>query len=246
MAFLKVKNRATSTLNGAINDAVGSLDVQPGDGALFPSTFPFHITIDDEILECTNRVTDTLTVTRSAEGTSNAGHSDGATVSLLITAAHFTELQTAMDARQADLDLNNYSILFSGALDSNETGEGTKIPGTAGEETAFGKVYYFKSDAKFWESDRDAVATTIGLLVMAMGTVAADASSTFLKKGVARRDSWNFTVGAPLYVGDNGELTETPTVSDPGDVVRVVGHCYPNADHVFFDPAPHQYPVVPG
>ena len=98
MAFLKVKNRAISTLASGISDSDLSLTVATGEGALFPSTYPFHITIEDEILECTNRSTDVLTVTRAAEDTIAAAHAADKTVKLRITAAIITELQTAVDA----------------------------------------------------------------------------------------------------------------------------------------------------
>lgn len=91
--FLNVKNRATSTLASGIDDAVTSLAVAAGEGAKFPSTYPFHITIEDEVLSCTDRSTDTLTVTRAVEDTSAAAHEAGKTVSLNITAEIVQQLQ---------------------------------------------------------------------------------------------------------------------------------------------------------
>lgn len=99
--FLVVKNRAVSTLASGINDSVTSLDVAAGEGAKFPLTYPFHITIDDEILSCTNRSTDTLTVVRGQQGTTPAGHSAGAEISLNITAKSITDLNTAVNALEA-------------------------------------------------------------------------------------------------------------------------------------------------
>ena len=93
MAFLKIKNRAFSTLASGISDSDLSLTVATGEGALFPSTYPFHITIEDEILECTNRSTDVLTVTREAEGTTAAAHAADKAVELRITAEIITRLQ---------------------------------------------------------------------------------------------------------------------------------------------------------
>ena len=94
MAFLKVKNRAVSTLASGISDSDLSLTVATGEGALFPSTYPFHITIEDEILECTNRSTDVLTVTREAEGTTAAAHTAGKAVKLQITAGVIEQIET--------------------------------------------------------------------------------------------------------------------------------------------------------
>ena len=96
--FLKVKNRALSTLASDITDSDLSLTVAAGEGVLFPSTYPFHITIEDEILTCTNRSTDTLTVTRAAEGTSAAAHTAGKAVALRITAQLLSDLNAAVNA----------------------------------------------------------------------------------------------------------------------------------------------------
>nr|MDD5510922.1 hypothetical protein [Dehalococcoidales bacterium] len=95
MTYKVPKNNAYSTLASGIDDVALSLSVAAGEGVRFPDTFPFHITIDSEILECTNRAVDTLTVTRSAESTSAATHDAGAAVRLNITAEAITELQTA-------------------------------------------------------------------------------------------------------------------------------------------------------
>lgn len=102
MAFLKIKNRAFSTLASGISDSDLSLTVATGEGALFPSTYPFHITIEDEILECTNRSTDVLTVTREAEGTTAAAHTSGKAVELRITAAIITEIQKEIQDADGD------------------------------------------------------------------------------------------------------------------------------------------------
>ena len=101
--FLVVKNRAISTLASGINNSVTSLSVASGEGANFPSTYPFHITIDDEILECTNRSTDTLTVIRAQQGTSAASHSAGASVELRITAKHIDDLTNRFTVVEKDV-----------------------------------------------------------------------------------------------------------------------------------------------
>ena len=92
--FLQVKNDAVSTLAADITNTATSLSVAAGDGAKFPQPGDgFHITIDNEILKCTARTGDTLTVTRAQEGTTAAAHSAGVAVRLNITAAIISELQ---------------------------------------------------------------------------------------------------------------------------------------------------------
>ena len=85
--YLQVKNRAASSLAADITSTATSLTVQTGDGAKFPQPGNgFNITIEDEILKCTARSTDTLTVTRAQEGTTAAAHTAGKSVELRITA----------------------------------------------------------------------------------------------------------------------------------------------------------------
>ena len=103
--FLSVKNRATSLLAGTIAGGDLSLAVTGGDGVKFPTTYPFHITIDNEILVCTNVTTDTLTVTRGAEGTTGASHTAGATVSLNITSQIISDLDTAVNNLESGSNL---------------------------------------------------------------------------------------------------------------------------------------------
>ena len=86
MAYLKIANRAASALAADITDTATSLTVTTGEGAKFPSAGDFHITIEDEILKCTARSTDTLTVTRAQEGTTAAAHVANKAVELRITA----------------------------------------------------------------------------------------------------------------------------------------------------------------
>ena len=86
MAYLKIKNRAVSALAADITSTATSLSVTAGDGAQFPDSGNFNITIEDEILQCTAISTDTLTVTRAQEGTTAAAHTAGKAVELRITA----------------------------------------------------------------------------------------------------------------------------------------------------------------
>ena len=96
--FQVAKNRAKSKLAADITDTATSLTVTAGEGTKFPSTYPFPITIEDEILKCTNRSTDTLTVERAQEGTTAAAHASGKAVHLRITAKFASDLHTAVNA----------------------------------------------------------------------------------------------------------------------------------------------------
>jgi len=106
--FLVPKNLAESTLASGIDDDDTSLTVATGEGAKFPSTYPFHITIEDEILRCTNRSADVLTVLRAQEGTAAAAHSSGKEVRLNITAKALSDLNEAVNDLE---DLSGWELL---------------------------------------------------------------------------------------------------------------------------------------
>ncbi|KKM19129.1 hypothetical protein LCGC14_1658800, partial [marine sediment metagenome] len=95
VAFKVAKNSASSSLASAINNSVGTLTVATGDGANFPATADgdFWVSIDSEIVLCTSRTGDVLTVTRAQQGTSGAAHDAGAAVELRITAEAISEMQ---------------------------------------------------------------------------------------------------------------------------------------------------------
>jgi hypothetical protein len=135
------------------------------------------------------------------------------------------------------LDINEKSVQFEfGTLTDDHTASGDIISATAGENVAFGDVCYFKSDGKFWKTDADAVATAKGMLAMAIATISADAAGLFLVKGLARDDTWDWTVAAELYLdtATAGGLTETAPSGDE-DIVRIAGYAKA-ADYVWFDP----------
>ena len=134
--FLIPKNNAYSTLAAEINNAVTSLNVAAGEGARFPTSYPFHITIDSEILECSDVTTDTLTVTRAAESTSAAAHLADATVRLNITAQAVSDLNTAVTSLEGGIAGNlddtagGTDALLTKAPTSNAMYDGllTKVP----------------------------------------------------------------------------------------------------------------------
>lgn len=95
--LLLVSNRATTTLNGSINNSTTSIVV--ADGSVFPAS-DFFITIDSEILFCSARTGNTLTVTRGQQGTGAAAHVSGDTVAMNMTAGHYETLRDAIIATQ--------------------------------------------------------------------------------------------------------------------------------------------------
>ena len=114
------------------------------------------------------------------------------------------------------------------------TASGVKASFTAGESLVFGDVCYVKSDGKLWKADAS-LATTASAVAIALATISADASGSFLMMGVVRDDSWTWTVGGLLYLSATaGAVTQTAP-STSGDQVQILGVAT-HADRILFKP----------
>lgn len=94
MAVEQYANLAQDQLNGGIDNVVVSLVLD--DASEFPATGNFRILIDSELLICTARSSNTLTVLRGQEGTTAASHSDDAIVTLVATAGSIVAVGSAI------------------------------------------------------------------------------------------------------------------------------------------------------
>lgn len=137
-------NNADSTLDGAIDNVQTTLDV--ADGTRFPLS-GFRISIEDEILYCSSRSGDTLTVVRGAESTTAASHSDDTPVTHLLTAGAVEQLKVdclaMMGLGRKPITGNTYGDEFD---DDNFTGwtavnsGGTPVP-VVTEKDRFCSIY---------------------------------------------------------------------------------------------------------
>lgn len=115
-----------------------TLNITPGDGSEFPSTFPFMLTIWDEVIypdptddtgmeivRCTGRTTDALTVVRGEESTGAIEHANGERVAMLITAGIFNAttygIQPQIDA------LSSYFIRTGTTITTKTAGDTLKL-----------------------------------------------------------------------------------------------------------------------
>jgi hypothetical protein len=76
-------NNAEDTLNGAIDASQTSIVLT--NASEFPSVGNFRLIISNEMMLCTARSTNTLTVVRGVEGTTGASHSNGSVVVQILT-----------------------------------------------------------------------------------------------------------------------------------------------------------------
>ena len=117
-------NNASTLLTAAINTTATTLSLTGGTGALFPNPASpdyFYVTVANsggtlEIMKCTSRATDTLTVVRAQEGTTATAYSIGDKVELRVTAAGL--------ANKLDKDTGGTvagPVTISGALTAGST-----------------------------------------------------------------------------------------------------------------------------
>lgn len=83
--FEKWENGGSTTMNDAGGISAGDLSVTVTSATSFPSEGDFRIKIDSEIITVTHVSTNTFTIERGADGTTAASHSDGATVTHVVT-----------------------------------------------------------------------------------------------------------------------------------------------------------------
>jgi hypothetical protein len=99
---IKLSNNANATLAAGINSSATSITVTSGQGARFPTLTAgdyFYATLVDtsnnlEIVKCTARSTDVLTVVRAQESTTARAYSTGDRIEIRITAATFVDATT--------------------------------------------------------------------------------------------------------------------------------------------------------
>ena len=101
----KLKNNAKSIINMGGGLSAGATSLTVASGSVFPSTFPFLVTLWDkiafsdpsddsgmEIVEVSNRVSNVLTIVRAKEGTTDKSHANAEAVEMLLTAGHLQEI----------------------------------------------------------------------------------------------------------------------------------------------------------
>lgn len=151
MSIFLWTNNASSLLASGITNVQTTLAVTPTQGALFPAPGAgqvFNATLEDtsgniEVVQCTGRTGDTLTVVRGAEGTTPLTFASGSRVEIRITAGMLAALlqKNGGDTLTGTTNLNG--VLQLGGSGSIQGGEVTSplrsAPGvTAGQITVSG------------------------------------------------------------------------------------------------------------
>lgn len=135
-------NNATNSSVASITSGATSITVN--DGSVFPATGDYHLILDSistyEIIKCTSRATDVLTVVRAQEGTTAVAHPPGTKVILTITPESYRrfiadEVETAhhdnlmnrglMDINNSPLPLSSWTWLNQGGATATEYDDGS-------------------------------------------------------------------------------------------------------------------------
>lgn len=100
--FLQVKNLAFSTLSAGVDDVATVFPV--ADVTKYPDVFPFHTSIEAEIVKVAGKDGSNLDpCTRAQEGTAAVSHSSGVDIELLITAQLLTDIYGAVNTLEDDI-----------------------------------------------------------------------------------------------------------------------------------------------
>ena len=119
----------------------------------------------------------------------------------------------------------------------NDTGAGEIITFGGGSSLTAGKIYYLNSSGTWTEADADAIATSDGLLAIALGTTPG--THGMLLRGFfdAHSHLSNFVSGLPVYLSTTAGAMDTTQPSGADDVVRCVGYCTNTANVIYFNPS---------
>jgi hypothetical protein len=225
-------NNAFSTLASGIGTGDTSLTVDSGDGALFPSPTGadyFYATLIDtannlEIVKCTARSTDTLTIARAQEGTTATAYSSGDRIELRITAAGLTDVvdqaetaqtaaeaaQTAAEAAQTATETayDNFDDRYLGAKASAPSVDNDGDPLVDGAlyfDTTANDMYVYDLGNTTWVtvSNSAASAAAAASEAAAAASEAAAAISAATASAAASGIFWK----APVVVASTANLT---------------------------------------
>jgi hypothetical protein len=121
---------------------------------------------------------------------------------------------------------------------SDHLASGLKITLTAHDTQAFGDACFINSDGEAALIDADAIASMTAVVMCADASVSANASGNYLLLGIARDDTWNWTVGGIIYgtvTGTSGNTLSQTAPTGTDDVVQIMGVAI-HADRMIFNP----------
>lgn len=221
---VKFANNAFGTLNAGISNSATSITLSSGQGARFPTLASgeyFYATLIDtsnnlEVVKCTARSTDVLTVTRAQESTTAQAFAIGDRIELRVTAGGLTDA-----ANPYDKDTTSTGSL---ALPVGTTAQQPTAADTEGHiryDSDDNVVYY--SNGTDWlkiSSIVPVLSSVTGTIIVGVGTSLTLAGTGFLTSNLVVR-----FVQTSDAVDEN--VTVTPT-SDTAATVTIPAAVYNN------------------
>lgn len=221
---IKFSNNAYGTLNASISTSDTSLTLSSGQGARFPTLTTgdyFYATLIDtsnnlEVVKCTARSSDVLTITRAQESTTARAFAIGDRLELRVTAAALEDSSNPYDK------------------DTSSTGSFALPVGTTAQQPAAadteGHIRYDSDDSIIYYSNGTSwlkISATVAQLSSVSGNIFAGAASTLTLTGsgfLTANLVVNFTQASDSI---NENITVTPT-SDTSATVTTTSAIYSN------------------
>lgn len=188
-----------TTLASSINNSDTSISIVSATG--LPSSFPYTMVIDqdvtgEEVVEVTNRVGTTLTVTRGVDGTTAVSHSAGASINHGVSARDFDEPNSHVNT-----PVSHVTICTS-----------TTRPGSP----SAGQVI-FESDTKLYYGWNGTSWSSIG-----GGATGGGTDQVFLENGNTVTANYTLTTGKNAVSAGPVTINSGVTVTIPSGQVWVI------------------------
>lgn len=140
-------------------------------------------------------------------------------------------------AAKIDTDGNfNLNRRFTVTGDTDGTFEGDVVYFGGTTSMTLGRIYHYKSDGTWEAANASTVATSDGLLAVALG--AASDTNGMLLRGMVTLDHDAGAVGDVLFINTAGNGGATSTApSSNNNIVRVIGYClHASNGQIWFNP----------
>ena len=130
---------------------------------------------------------------------------------------------------------SNFNRRFTVTGDTDGTYEGDVVYFGGTTSMTVGTIYHYKSDGTWEAANANAVATSDGLLGVALG--AASDTNGMLLRGMVTLDHDPGAVGDVLFLSNTAGDASSTAPSDNNDIVRVIGYClHASNGQIWFNP----------
>lgn len=134
---------------------------------------------------------------------------------------------------------DNNSPEIDSIPDNDHESSGTKITLIANEDQYFGDICYIYSNGNAKIANATVISTSSAIVMCSDNRIDANTSGSYLLNGIARNDSWSWTVGGLVYLTTNGTTSNTLSQTAPSatnNVIQIIGIAT-HADRIFFNPS---------